>query len=746
MARKPLSLAQRKHKSSSTKEAKICAALQDFFDAQSIARGQPRTIREIAQARGVDRVTLWRRIHGGRSILEFNKGKQTFSPAEEAVLVEFVRTLALRQLPLTHELLHAKANSILALRHSSITVAKCWSYRFLDRHHGELSMYWSSGMDNKHGHALDPRNAKDYFDMLTEICKKNNIKTKFKFVMDESPIMLGRSGSRQRVIGPVGQKRQPCLQDDSRDSLSLVVAVCADGSLAMRPTVIFQGKNFMKKWNEHNHSNVTIDVLPNGYMDEELNLAWMKDFERDTRPSGTEANEWRLLAVDNFSSHLSLAVLDLAREHRIEMIGYIPHSTHLLQGLDITCFGTFKTLYGEARQKYEHETGLQMMKEAFLDILKEPFDHAFTAAAIKAAFRVTGIEPLNSEVITPAMTAPSAECSAAVAFPLELPSPVRAVLPYFRALQEQPGDPPEPRTPSPPISESILTEPVTPTRNSQPQPSLVLTPHGTRADIQQMTPRTKQHTLEARKSLRSSSAGFLTKPSENLSSQCRLPQPCIANVPQPSDNSQQLLYEPTPTLVKELQVQNTKLREALLEAKGHIDAAGRIIEAQNVTMALQAIGYEEQRTKIGVKETRMRSNREKLLVTKTGRHLTGDEFRAAAAEDTAARETRKSQAVERKKAKQAKALLKRARDNWRAKEVAERKVQRAADLKEWKQRCEACKAKRMKQPKMPRAPKRAATPEEPRIQAADTNRSEGDKEEGEDGSSSEDDDVALDDD
>ncbi|KAJ3558128.1 hypothetical protein NM688_g1099 [Phlebia brevispora] len=159
------------------------------------------------------------------------------------------------------------------------------------------------------------------------------------------------------------------------------------------------------------------------------------------------------------------------------------------------------------------------------------------------------------------------------AFPLELSSSVWAVLPYFRALQEQLGDPPEPRTPSPPISESILIEPVTPTSNSQPQPSSILTPHGTRADIQQMTPRTKQYTVEARKSLRSSSARFLTKPSEDLSSQCCLPQPCIANVPQPSDNSQQLLYEPTPTLVKELQVQNTKLREALLEVKGHIDAA-----------------------------------------------------------------------------------------------------------------------------------------------------------------------------
>lgn len=99
----------------------------------------------------------------------------------------------------------------------------------------------------------------------------------------------------------------------------------------------------------------SVDVSANGYIDHELAYKWMVDFEKATRPApmSNEADEWRLLSMDNFGSHLTLAVIDYAVQHHIKIVGYISHSTHVLQGLDVTCFRTFKTLYGRARQWYE---------------------------------------------------------------------------------------------------------------------------------------------------------------------------------------------------------------------------------------------------------------------------------------------------------------------------------------------------------------------------------------------------------
>lgn len=449
-------------------------------------------------------------------------------------------------------------------------------------------------------------------------------------------------------------------------------------------------------------------------MDEELNLLWMKDFELATRPTSFESDEWRLLVADNFSSHISLDVIDYAVDHNIEMVGYIPHSTHLLQGLDITCFGTFKTLYGQAREKHERETGLHLTKEEFLKLFVEPFNRAFSPTAIKAAFRVTGVEPIDPTVITPAMVAPAAERSATVAFPLELPQPVAAVLPYFRALQERTGDRSDPATPSQPASPIPTSATPIPSHSSV---ELKLTPHKTRADIRQMSPTTRRRTLEARRSLQGTSAGFLTRPLEEINSQCHLPQPQLIDPPTLSHRSQTVLQETIPVTVQALQAQNSRLREALREAEGQLQSSGQIIEAQNVTMALQAVGYEEQVQKLGAKEQKMRSNRHKLLLKKSGRHLTGDEFRAAAAEDTAIRDANKARKEVAQRNREARAALKRAHKIWRDEEVARRRAKRVADVAKWERACEECRAKGTRCPKKPRAPKREATPVELRTVA-----------------------------
>lgn len=161
----------------------------------------------------------------------------------------------------------------------------------------------------------------------------------------------------------------------------------------------------------------------------------MHRFEALTRPTGSEVSEWRELAIDNHGSHLTLPFLDYAASHRIEVVGYIPNSTHVLQGLDVACFGAFKTHYTRTIASYQRRTGCSITKDVFLELIKEPFERAFTQSTITAAFRTTGLEPIDPTMIKPTQLAPSQEHSAPTAFPLELPSPVHAMLPLLHAVQ-----------------------------------------------------------------------------------------------------------------------------------------------------------------------------------------------------------------------------------------------------------------------------------------------------------------------
>ncbi|KAF7791982.1 hypothetical protein EIP86_003009 [Pleurotus ostreatoroseus] len=266
----------------------------------------------------------------------------------------------------------------------------------------------------------------------------------------------------------------------------------------------------------------------------------------------------------------------------------------------------FKTFYKETREKYERDTGLHLTKEQFLKLIKKPFEQAFRPASIKATIRVTGVELIAVTVIAPEMVAPSAEQSATVAFPLELPKPVTAVRSYFRALQQRAEHHTNPMTPLR-TTRLVRTEPTTP----------------------------------------------VSKISRHSGSDL----PNVEDAPTLFSRSHRVLQQPIPTTLRALRLQNTKLREALQEAEEQTESSSRIIETQNITMSLHAIGYEEQVQNLGAKEAKMRSNREKLLVKKTGRYLTGDEPRAAAAQDAAIRDAKKTKQEMGKKRKEVKAAL-----------------------------------------------------------------------------------------
>ena len=55
--------------------------------------------------------------------------------------------------------------------------------------------------------------------------------------------------------------------------------------------------------------------------------------------------EYRLLIVDGHASHVSIEFITFARKHKIICLCLPPHSTHLLQPLDVSVFGPLKQNY-----------------------------------------------------------------------------------------------------------------------------------------------------------------------------------------------------------------------------------------------------------------------------------------------------------------------------------------------------------------------------------------------------------------
>ena len=72
-----------------------------------------------------------------------------------------------------------------------------------------------------------------------------------------------------------------------------------------------------------------------------------------------------------------------------------PHSSHILQPLDVGCFSPLKTLYSKQIESLICVRINYITKLKFLPAFKEAFEAAFTEQNIKSGFRATGLVPYN---------------------------------------------------------------------------------------------------------------------------------------------------------------------------------------------------------------------------------------------------------------------------------------------------------------------------------------------------------------
>ena len=81
----------------------------------------------------------------------------------------------------------------------------------------------------------------------------------------------------------------------------------------------------------------------NGYMNTILGTEFIKFFDEATQDVAADGP--RLLQVDGHGSHVTLSFLLYAKEHNNIVLGYPPHCTCLLQGLDVIIFSPLKHAY-----------------------------------------------------------------------------------------------------------------------------------------------------------------------------------------------------------------------------------------------------------------------------------------------------------------------------------------------------------------------------------------------------------------
>jgi hypothetical protein len=111
--------------------------------------------------------------------------------------------------------------------------------------------------------------------------------------------------------------------------------------------LILKASSLLERWIvDELDDNTAIQYSDSGYSNDDINLIWLRQFEQATRTR--TQGRFRLLILDGFKSHIEYDFVQFAQDNSIILFNFPPHTTHLLQPLDVVCFQPLKHYHSEA--------------------------------------------------------------------------------------------------------------------------------------------------------------------------------------------------------------------------------------------------------------------------------------------------------------------------------------------------------------------------------------------------------------
>ncbi len=191
------------------------------------------------------------------------------------------------------------------------------------------------------------------------------------------------------MISKYEKKKAYITQCGNRDWVSLIECVSLDGRV-LPPWIILKGKQIQKAWKEVLKTG-EICRSENGWTDNLIGFEWLQNcFDQETK--ACQKGEYRMLLVDGHASHITTAAIQYCINHRIILLRLLPHTTHLLQPLDVGVFAPLATAYISHVQRITRlRASYHIDKVDFLEIYQIARQEAITPINVKRAWAASGL-------------------------------------------------------------------------------------------------------------------------------------------------------------------------------------------------------------------------------------------------------------------------------------------------------------------------------------------------------------------
>ncbi|KAK7592451.1 hypothetical protein V3481_007069 [Fusarium oxysporum f. sp. vasinfectum] len=353
-------------------------------------------IRRAASIYQVCHKKLSRRQRGIQSQRDTTPKSRKLSDLEEQIIIQFILDLGSRGFPPRLRGVEEMANRLLADR-NALPVGKNWASNFVKRH-TELKIRFFRKYNYQRAKCEDPTVIRDWFALVANTIAKYGITLADIYNFDETGFMMGIIASGMVVTGTDRRGRPKSVQPGNREWVTVIQAINAEG-WAIQPFIVVAGQYHLANWYQESNlpGDWAIATTHNGWTDNETGLEWLKHFNRHT--SIRSKGRYRLLILDGHESHHSVDFEKYCEENKIITLCMPPHSSHLLQPLDVGCFGPLKKAYGREVEHLIRCSITHISKTEFFPAFYAAYQATMTTSNIKGGFRGSGLVPLDPESV-----------------------------------------------------------------------------------------------------------------------------------------------------------------------------------------------------------------------------------------------------------------------------------------------------------------------------------------------------------
>ena len=287
-------------------------------------------------------------------------------------------------------------------KNTAPTLSKCWLQGFLKRW-PELRTAKPRSLEMQRARCCNQRNIDNYFKELEKVIMENGLKDKPERIYNLDETGVSTEHKPPKVV--CGRATQPQSITSPRGANTTILSCGNAIGNSIPPYFIFKGARWEPTLLEGSLPGSAGTVSPSGWSNGDIFKSYLKEhFLKFIAVSSDPI----LLLYDGHTSHISQDIVEWARKHHIILFVLPPHTSHILQPLDVGVFGPLKIMYSAQCQTFMRENpGEIISRWNVCQIISKIYHKAFSPNNLIASFRKTGICPFDPTVISKDKLAPS---------------------------------------------------------------------------------------------------------------------------------------------------------------------------------------------------------------------------------------------------------------------------------------------------------------------------------------------------